>query len=220
MMTVSRGIADRYTDRYRIPVEVVTNAPPMASTEPTLVGEPIRMIHHGGAVPERQIERTIEAMDLLGDGYQLDLMLMRGWPDYYRRLEGLVAATPRVQLVQPVSQRAIVQTINAYDIGVYLLPPTNENLRLALPNKLFEFIQARLAIAIGPSVEMARIVRDHQCGVVAEDFTPQSFAAAIAQLTPEKIMGFKRASHAAASTLSAESNREIVLRLVDRVLGR
>ena len=37
----------------------------------------------------------------------------------------------------------IVRTINQFDLGVYLLPPVNFNSAHALPNKFFEFIQAR-----------------------------------------------------------------------------
>ena len=52
----------------------------------------------------------------------------------------------------------IVDTIAEYDIGLFILSPINFNYYHALPNKLFEFIQARLAIAVSPSPEMARIV--------------------------------------------------------------
>ena len=56
---------------------------------------------------------------------------------------------------------------NDYDVGLYLLPPTNFNQRYALPNKFFEFIQGRLAIAIGPSPEMAKLVeRSNADGVI------------------------------------------------------
>jgi len=39
----------------------------------------------------------------------------------------------------------------------------------ALSDKLFEFIQACLADAIGPSPEMARIIHEDSCGIVADD---------------------------------------------------
>jgi hypothetical protein len=36
-----------------------------------------------------------------------------------------------------------------------------------------EFIQARLAVAVDPSPEMARLVQRYGCGVVAPDFPPK-----------------------------------------------
>jgi hypothetical protein len=61
----------------------------------------------------------------------------------------------------------IVPLSNAYDIGLYLLPPSSFNNLHALPSKFFEFLQALLAIAIGPFQEMARIVREFRYKVVA-----------------------------------------------------
>jgi hypothetical protein len=89
----------------------------------------------------------------------------------------------------------------------------------ALPNKLFEFIQARLAIAVGPSPEMAAIVREHACGVVADDFTPRALADVLAGVTREQIATFKAGANGAAQLLNAEQNQEIVLRLVSRALS-
>ena len=42
----------------------------------------------------------------------------------------------------------IAQEINQYDIGVYLLRDGNLNNKYAMPNKLYEFVQARLADAV------------------------------------------------------------------------
>jgi hypothetical protein len=220
MMTVGPGLAAYYKARYGVDAEVVTSAPWRADLEPGMVGEPIRLIHHGAAVPQRQLELMIRAMDLLDDRFELTLMLLDDSSSYLTRLKRMAESQPRVSLIPPVPQRAIVQTCNAFDVGVALFPPVNDNLRYVLPNKLFEFIQARLAIVIGPSVDMAQIVREHHCGVVSNDFTPESLAAEIAQLTPERIMSYKRASNAAAKLLSAEANRDTVLSLVERALTK
>ena len=67
-------------------------------------------------------------------------------------------------------------TINKYDMGVFLLPPINFNYENTLPNKLFDFIQARLGIAIGPTPEMAEIVNHYKIGLVSEHFTAASLA--------------------------------------------
>lgn len=220
MMTVSTGIAQLYADRYGVDPVVVTNAPPLAELRPTATGAPIRMIHHGGAQPERQLELMIEAVDLLDDRFELDLMLLPTDRRYYARLKRLASARSRVRMVEPVPPSQIVQSCHAYDVGVFLLPARSNNQLYVLPNKLFEFIQARLAIAIGPSPEMARIVHDHDCGVVANDFTPQALAEALMDLTPDHISMYKRHSDLAAHELNAERNRETVVKLVDGALAR
>lgn len=219
MITVAPGIAERYADGFGVDPVVITNAPPMANLAPTAVGRPIRLVHHGGADPQRRIELMIEAMDLLDDRFELSLMLMPSHPRYLGRLRRMAARRDRVRFVAPAPQRQIVAACNQYDAGVYLLPPGNENLRHALPNKLFEFIQSRLAVAIGPSPEMAKIVRERGCGVVAEDFSPRGLADALNELTPERVSAYKQASHRAAAELNAESNRGRLLSLISRALS-
>ena len=114
--------------------------------------------------------------------------------------------------------RELASLANGYDIGLYLLPPTNFNHRYALPNKFFEFIQGRLAVAIGPSPEMAAIVRHYGCGVVAPTFEPESLAAELNALDAAAIAGFKHASHRAAAELCAERNAVLTLETVEHAL--
>ena len=49
-----------------------------------------------------------------------------------------------------------------------------------------------VALVVGPSVEMASIVREHGLGVIAPDFTPASLAACLVQLDAARIEAFKQ----------------------------
>jgi hypothetical protein len=108
--------------------------------------------------------------------------------------------------------------LNRYDAGIYLLPPNNFNNRYSLPNKFFEFVQARLAIVVGPSPEMAAQVRRHSMGVVAEDFRPESFARAITRLDRAGIARYKAQAHLAARELCFERSAETLSAVIDRML--
>jgi hypothetical protein len=103
-------------------------------------------------------------------------------------------------------------------VGLFLLPPVNFNYRFALPNKFFEFIQARLAVAIGPSTEMARIVEEHSLGVIADSFRPDGLANALEQLTDESIRGYKLAADRAARQLNYEAAGRVLLHEIERLV--
>ena len=179
MFTVCQGIADQYRRDTGVTPVVLTNAPEYhdiraepesrpESTDLTRDAAKIRMIHHGAASPPREIERMILAMRHLDERFELDFLLVPGSMAYIARLE----ARWRSQIQGFASCRRCrcaswCRFSSAYDIGVFLVPPTTFNLRHTLPNKFFEFIQARLAVAVGPSPEMARIVEQNGCGVVA-----------------------------------------------------
>lgn len=223
--TVCDGIAETYATDTGVRPVTITNAAafvPMAA--PAMRGDgKVRLIHHGLAAPVRRIENMIEMMQHLDDRFSLDLMLVDSGGEstaYLAHLRQLAAPDPRIRFRPPVSLDAIVRETTDYDVGLFLLEPTNFNYLHALPNKFFEFVQARLAIAIGPSPEMAALVRRFDLGVVASDFRPESLAASLNALGDEDLRRFRENAHAAARELSAETNRERLLELVGRVIGK
>jgi hypothetical protein len=109
--------------------------------------------------------------------------------------------------------------LNRFDVGAFCMPPININAEYALPNKFFDFVQARLAHAVGPSPEMARLVREHHLGVVAADFDAASFTEALRSLDPETVQAGKQASHDHARELSSEHDVAVVDGIVTRLLG-
>jgi hypothetical protein len=155
----------------------------------------------------------------LEERFHLDFMLMPTNPRYLRMLRRKAAFCDRIRFIDPVPMPDIPLATNMHDIGLYLLPPANFNHANALPNKFFEFVQARLALAIGPSPEMADLARQHGFGIVADSFDPADLAGKLNALSAEDIFRLKTAAHHAAGTLSAEANKDILRTEVARVLG-
>lgn len=215
VVTVCQTIAEEYAKVFGIPQPtVVTNAPFFETLEPGVVNENhIKLIHHGGAVPSRKIELMIDMFEYLDSRFSLDLMLLENHPEYMKMLKSRAAPFSQIQFIPPVPMPQIANKINDYDIGVYILYPSNFNNRVALPNKFFEFVQGRLAIAIGPSPEMARLVKQYSCGVVATEFTAKALAQKLNALSSDDLKALKQQSHRAAKELSAEYNQKVLLEL-------
>lgn len=220
MITVCESIAKTYQNDAKIEPFVITNAPDYANIEPLLSNSKdiIKLIHHGGANPSRKIENMINMMNYLDDRFELNLILTGNSLDYIKKLKSLSKNKSNIHFHKPVAMRDIVKFISQFDIGIYILEPNSFNNLYALPNKFFEFIQARLAVAIAPSPEMAKIVKQYDCGVVAEDFSPQALAKSLMQLDIDRINYYKQRSHEAAYELSAEKNKEKLLEIVASVL--
>ena len=160
----------------------------------------------------------IRMMDHVDERFTLDLMLMPLDSQYFERLRREADQRPSVRIRAPVPFERLIPETAAYDIGVYILEPSSFNLRHALPNKLFEFIQARLAVAVGPSPEMRAIVDQYGCGVVGQDFEPRSLAVKLNALSGESIAELKSRSHHAAFILSAETNSRRLLADFDALM--
>lgn len=225
MMTVGRDLATEYEKNFKVKPLVITNASPYVKGNPLPVdSKKIKLIHHGGANPSRKLELMIEMVALLDDRFSMDMMLItppianRKTKAYLDQLKDLASRTGRVRILPPVKSSEIIGVINQYDIGVFIIPPINFNYAHTLPNKLFDFIQARLAIAIGPTPEMAEIVNKYEIGVVAEDFTPASLAEKLNALTEADLHNFKERTERAALELNAEANKKLVLELVESVI--
>lgn len=219
MMTVAEGIAAEYRKHYGVNAEVIRNTPGYEALQPSPVDGEVRMIHHGAAIPARRIEGMLETMRHLDQRFKLDLMLLPTVPRYLEGLKRRAGGDARIRFLPPVPTDQLVRFSNRYDVGLYLLQPSSFNNRYALPNKLFEFIQSRLMVAIGPSTEMADLVKRYQCGVVAEDFRPASLARALSKLTPDAVEKFKQNSDRAARELCFDRVSEKLLAVVASALG-
>lgn len=205
MLTVSPGLATEYAREFAVSPEVVLSAPNHYNGQPRPTArDKIRMVHHGAANRNRRLGDMIEVVRRLDGRFELDLYLT-GSQQTIEGLKRQAADCPRIRFMEPVAYDAIIPMLTNYDIGLFFNIPTTFNLLNALPNKLFEFIQARLLVAIGPSPDMKHYVDAYGCGVVAADATVESMVAALSVLTPEAIDRAKARSHAAAKELCFEA---------------
>jgi hypothetical protein len=177
-------------------------------------------VHSGNANPNRGIEVMVEAAAGL-DGVLLDLYLVRAPRSggYLDRLKAAAAATPNVRVLDPVPMHRVVPTMETYDVGLYALQPTSFNNLHALPNKFFDFVQAGLAVVIGPSPDMAALVREHDLGLVADDFDRGSMRAALAGLEPATVDRWRANARSVRPVLSSERQSEILRQVVQDVLS-
>lgn len=221
IITVSQGIADEYKKHYGVNCRVITNIPFFADLNPSPISqERINMIYHGNIHPSRRTEDMIHLMNYLDNRFYLNLMINKNPLRYFKKLYGLSQNNPRIKFLNTVPMPDIAKTINKFDIGLFLLSPSSFSYLMALPNKLFEFVQGRLCVAIWPSPEMARIVGKYNCGIVSENFTIESMANKLNALSVEDVMKFKENAHQAAPILCAEKNKDILLDIVKGLMGK
>jgi len=221
--TVGGEIARLYGERYGVSAELMRNAPPFAELAPTPVPDGIlRAVHSGAAVPGRDIESMIDAVGGLPDRFSLDLYLVGGSGGaraYADELRKRASEYPNIRFRDPVRPHELPGTLNAYDVGIFWIPPVHTNARLTLPNKLFDFVQARLALAVGPSIEMERIVQEYELGVVSDDFSIESYRRSLLSLTPEGVRRYKLSSDAAARDLSFGVDADVARGILRRLLS-
>lgn len=212
--TVSTRIAREYRAEFGFDPVVVTNAAPFRKLAPSELGPGIRLVHSGAALADRGIDAIIDGVEQTKADVTLDLFLTPNDPAYLEGIRARVADSTRVTLQQPVPYALLHETLNRFDIGVHILPPVNFNNANALPNKFFDYVQARLGIVVGPSPEMSWIVSERSLGAVCGGFSGQDLCRVLDGLDRETVAGWKRAADRAASPLSADEQIEVWARAI------
>lgn len=206
VFAVTRLIGEQYKTIAPVSVTEITNATRYyqeLKPNPLSDGQ-IKIVHHGVALRGREIERMIEAVLACPPHITLSLILTLGDALYLRELKERYQTTDRIFFPDPVAVNQIAPMLNQFDIGLFVLPPVNFNWEHALPNKLFEFIQARLCVVISPNPDMKNLVEQYQVGKVASDYTACSTTEILQRLTDAEIMHYKASSHQAAAQINAE----------------
>jgi len=216
--TVSRGIVDEYERNFGFRAELVTNAAPYHDLTPKPTGATIRFVHSGACLRNRQLDEMVTAVQTADADVTLDLYLTANDPGYLEELRAQAVAGGRVTVHDPVPYAGLIELLNEYDMGIHLLPPVNFNNKWALPNKLFDFLQARMGVLIGPSPEMASYVTEYGFGAVAEGFAADDARRAIEALTPDMVDGYKRRAHEHAHALAGERQVDVWERLITQQL--
>lgn len=218
--TVSPGLASEYTTRFGVDVQVVTNASAYEDRTPRPAGETIRLLHTGVARANRRLESMIDALRGAPESFTLDLMLVPSEPGYIEALRERAADLPAVRFREPVEYTELVDAVAEYDVSIVVFPDTTFNLEHSLPNKLFEAVQARTAVLVGPSPDMAELVREHGLGMVLEGADAASLRAALETMTPADVDRFKQAADSAAEELSAEHQIDTWHRAISAIAAR
>ncbi|CAI3671684.1 Glycosyl transferase [Clostridium neonatale] len=195
IITVAEGIAKEYEKEFKIRVEhIITNSPKYKelNIRKTIPGN-IGIVYHGVMNESRHLEYLVDIVDKLDDRFKLYLYLIESNDnyEYSKKLIKKIENSKKCFLKKSVSPEKIVEVIHKYDIGIFFLKPVNFNYKYALPNKFFEFIQARLAVAIGPSIEMKNYIDKYKCGIVSDDFSCESMIDKLNNLTAEDIDNYK-----------------------------
>jgi glycogen(starch) synthase len=92
-----------------------------------------------------------------------------------------------------------------FDVGFFALPGHSLHNEYALPNKFFEYAMAGLALCVSRLPEMTTILSKYELRSTFAAVTPEIIAAAINELSREKIDQYKRNALVAAKELCWEA---------------
>lgn len=182
--TVSESIAETYNEKYGISMRVVRNVPYCIGN---IITDGVKeknqriILYQGSLNMGRGLEQMIDAMEfventvfrIIGDGDIVDELKQRVT---HKGLEN------KVELIGRIPFENLFEETCKADLGIALEENIGLNYYYALPNKLFDYIQARVPVLVSPFPEMQKIIRKYDIGTVYNHQDPQSLAKKINEI--------------------------------------
>jgi glycosyltransferase involved in cell wall biosynthesis len=210
--TVCDSIANAYQKKYGTPFKVVRNVPfakSSASYSDKNESKEKIVLYQGAVNVHRGLEQAIIAMKYI-DGSRL---VIAGDGDIKPQLENLVQQEKLENKLEftgrlPIDQLAKI-TPTAH-LGLSIEEDVGLNYRFALPNKLFDYIQAEVPVLVTDLPEMSEVVSHYKIGEITESLEPEKLAEKIktALFDESKREEWKQNLKTAASDLTWENEEK------------
>ena len=221
VFTVNDSIANLYETEYKVKVNVLRNVPRINTStfkqfSKEELGLPadkkIIILQGAGINIDRGAEEALAAMEWVNDA----VLLIIGNGDV---LEFLKEKAQEGKLKNKIIFKPKMHYQNLMDytrvanIGLTLDKDSNINYRYSLPNKLFDYISAGIAILASPLVEVKRIVIEYQVGELVNSHNPKHIAEQLNNMLANEnnLLRYKQNSLNAAEVLCWENEEKILM---------
>ncbi|QCX40954.1 glycosyltransferase family 4 protein [Aureibaculum algae] len=187
--TVNRSIADIYSNKYGVDVNIIRNIAPKLqhksvdiSLANEIKGDKKMLILQGSGINiDRGAEEAVKMMKYLEN----TILYIIGSGDVFEDLKRL---TKSLQLEEKVVIKGklpyleLMEYTKIADLGLSLDKATNLNYEFSLPNKVFDYIQAETPLLVSNRKEVANLVKENNIGWVIDDVEPKKLAEKIKQI--------------------------------------
>jgi glycosyltransferase involved in cell wall biosynthesis len=176
--------------------------------------QPLNVLYHGIVAPNRGLEQLIRATSMTIRPCRLVIRGDGPLVENLRLLADHLEIADRVEFAPAVPLDLLVVAASRSDVGVWIGPPTPNNL-MSLPNKIFEYLAAGLAIISSDFPEISRLLEETNAGFVCRGTDEEQVAEYLDLLaSDDRLLESKRkAALLAAQTTCSWSAQEA--RLID-----
>ena len=224
IITVNDSIAEIFKLKYRKSIVVIRNVSEkfdwseLKSKKELGIPEDKELIivQGSGLNVDRGIEEAILAMQLIDNA----ILLIIGDGDVIPNAKELVKThqlETKVLFFGKRPYKELMQFTRYASIGLALDKPKSLNYRFALPNKLFDYIQANTAVICSNLIEIQKIVEKYEIGISIETISPEAIAETINGLleNKEKLLAFQENCKQAAEVENWENEKTKLKDLID-----
>lgn len=217
--TVNGSLARIFTEQYKTPFKVIRNVPFQKEGSP-LATLPKVLLYQGALNLGRGIDLMIDAMNFLPD-YQLWIV---GRGDVEEELKKQAESIPTGRVIfhgfKPLEELA--ELTKQAGLGFSLEEDRGANYHYASPNKVYDYLQARMPVIVSDLPEMTALIETWQCGKVLplNERSPAKLAELVRDIfdSSELWSSYSQNADRAARELIWEQEQELLLELYQKRL--
>jgi len=215
--TASDSIAIYYKDAYNSDFKIIRNVPytirnNVKSNFPFDIESKKNILYQGSVNLCRGIDLMIEAMQyvenalfiIIGDGDLLKEMKLK--VDFLK-------LNHKIKFIASVSPEKLSALTPLADIGISLEEDKGLSYRYALPNKLFDYIQAKIPVIVSNLPEMRRIIDEYSVGKVLYDRSPKNLAKIVIEMLEKGKKPWQESLNKASNELVWENEKKKIKKI-------
>ncbi|AUC86425.1 group 1 glycosyl transferase [Polaribacter sp. ALD11] len=183
--TVCNSIAGFYKKKYNCSFETIMNLPTEKKVElgefPFKINGKKIILYQGAINVGRGLEKIIETMNFLEN----HLLVIIGEGDIYKLLKDKVSSenlNNKVVFLGKITPSELHKLTPLAHLGISLEEDLGLNYRFALPNKIFDYIQAEVPILVSNLPEMSTIIKNYNVGEIVKNRDAKKLANQIEQI--------------------------------------
>jgi glycosyltransferase involved in cell wall biosynthesis len=221
--TVNESIANIYSQKYKITMEVVRNLPSRIifnkehSKKINFPGKKI-ILYQGSLNAARGLEMAIDAMQYIESA----VLVIIGEGDISQQLRQQVIdqkLDSKIKFLGRIPPDQLFDFTSSADLGLSIEENIGLNYYYSLPNKVFDYIQAKVPIIASNFPEISKIINEFDIGCTFDNRNPFHFAELINSIlgNPTRYSTWKANLEKAASTLCWENEEPKLLSIYHKL---
>ena len=210
-ITVCDPIANIYKEKYNIDFRIIRNVPLKKVIDKNIQREKNLVLYQGAINKGRGLELLIESLPY----YPEAKLVIAGRGDMENEIKTLITTlklSDRITFLGHVAYDKLHTITSTATVGVSIEEDMGLNYRFALPNKLFDYIQAGVPVVVSNLPVMSKIVANFEIGITLLNRTPQALAQTLMLVAHQREEGYYSENlKIAAETLHWDNEKQKLL---------
>ncbi|MGC4129884.1 MAG: glycosyltransferase [Bergeyella sp.] len=219
MMTASESYADWFEKNYHIPKPVVVqNFPRKIVQEQQFGDSEEKIIMYQGAInPSRGLDKIISAMRKLENA---KLYIAGAGPKLseYQELSKKNGVGDKVVFLGRINPEELREITRNADVGLSIEENNGLSYYFSLPNKVSDYIQARVPVVVSGFPEMKKIVSEYRVGEIIENHSEEELVGKIQTVLSNGKSFYKKQLETASENLCWEKEEPKILEVFSKVV--